>query len=107
MTQAEQCETIRAVAGSVLAEELDYWLHGIERDPADYPDGYDEVDALMDVAASDIGQEPAMRRAIRRVETALGWWRPVRPGEEVHEMVRGRSRVLAAGDLVYCGPGAE
>ncbi len=97
MTSAEASEIIRTRARGELADELRYRVEDGDRDPADWPDGYDYLDALQDVDGTDYSYEPAIRREIMRLHRLLGMEEKVRPGEEVIEMRGGRCRRLRPG----------
>ncbi len=97
MTSAEASEIIRTQARGELAEELRCRVEEVERDPADWPDGYDYLDALRDVDGTDFSQLPAIRRGITRLHRLIGMEEQVQPGEEVVEMSQGRCRRLKPG----------
>ena len=106
MTAKEASEIIRTRARGELAEELRCRVTEVDRDPADWPDGYSWLDALEDVDGTDFGQLPAIRRQITRLHRLIGMEEQVRPGEEVVEMSRGRCRRLRVGEWhtvkAYC-----
>ena len=97
MTSAEASEIIRTRARGELADELRCRVEEVERDPADWPDGYDYLDALQDVDGTDFSQLPAIRREITRLHRLIGMEEQVRPGQEVVEMSQGRCRRLKPG----------
>ena len=70
----------------------------VERDPADWPDGYDYLDALSDVDGTDFSRAPAIRREITRLQRLIGMEEQVRPGQVILEMSQGRCRRLKAGE---------
>lgn len=107
MTRAEEIATIERMASGDLRDELDYQMTGIDRDPADHPDGYDLVDALEEVSSrADSWEDACLKAQCKRVERALGWWRRVRPNEIVVEASRTRgSRTLRPGDWTWCRDG--
>jgi len=96
--RADASEIIRTRARGRLAEELRYRVEELERDPADWPDGYDYLDALSDVDGTDFSRAPAIRREITRLQRLIGMEEQVRPGQEILEMSQGRCRRLRAGE---------
>jgi hypothetical protein len=74
---------IREMASKFIADEIDFRLNGIERDPADHEDGwtYTYMDAFNDTVGF-IEQNDCFKGSkdlcnIREIQIALGWYREV------------------------------
>lgn len=82
MNRNEAIETIRANATRALLAEMEYRLDE-DREPEDWPQGYDLFEAFTDVS-EDEGKQ--FRVAVLDVEIALGVWVETTP-ENIAEQI--------------------
>jgi hypothetical protein len=77
-------EIIKTNATPALRSELDYWVETSVVE--DWDTHYTYEDALEEISTNDMGDEPKIKRAILRVQVALGDYAPI--SEEDYQSIQ-------------------
>lgn len=99
-------QIIENLASAAVLSELSYYMHEIDRDPEDWPDGYTLVDALDDLITRCEGNDwrdcpHGMKTNLRTIEIALGRYVEVSNVELAHTVSTGKKYAFSHNGKKY------